>query len=178
MKHLFFFLTCFLLLIACSSDPSQSAFPKQLPVDNRAEQEVATQNDEHTQLLATIKSATLQKEAINGGLEDGSIKDYVVRDGDGAFIAESTTYYIEEAKKNACKTKIIYITGGSTDVYWLKDQLVLVHRDNYDYLFKNNEFVTALKDGVTIEVTTNELQEATKIPATASKIIASPLPIE
>ncbi|BDS10039.1 hypothetical protein [Aureispira anguillae] len=176
MKNSLFIFFLYLVAIACSADPSQSAFPKRLPVDKRAEQEAATQQAAAVHLETTIKSATTQKDKIDAGLLDGSINNYTVRDGDEAFVAESTTYYKEEEKLSPYKTKIIYLTGGFIDVYWLADNIIWVHKEDYDYLFNNEELIAVLQKGIAVEGNEIDKQEVAKIPALAKKIINSPLP--
>lgn len=172
MKYSSLFFLFFILTIACSSDPSQSAFPKKIPVDNRAEHQV----DETTILAAQIKKSIETAKEIEDQRNDGSLSNYVTRDGVAAFVAESTTYYKEESKVTPLKTTIIYLTGGSANIYWLADRFVLLGKDDYQYLFKNSVLVASLQDGNPTEVGENEQKEATKILGIAQKIISSPIP--
>lgn len=172
MKYSSLFFLFFILTIACSSDPSQSAFPKKIPVDNRAEHQV----DEATVLNAQIKKSIQTAEDIENQRNDGSLSNYVTRDGVAAFVAESTTYYKEEDKVTPLKTTIIYLTGGSANVYWLADKFVLLKKDDYEYLFKTGVLIASLQDGKPTEVGENEKEEATKVLTIAQKIISAPIP--
>jgi hypothetical protein len=172
MKYSSLFFLFFILTIACSSDPSQSAFPKKIPVDNRAEHQV----DEATILAAQIKKSIQTAQEVEDQRSNGNLSNYVTRDGMAAFVAESTSYYKEESKVTPLKTTIIYLTGGSASVYWLADRFVLVSKDDYQYLFKNSVLVASLQDGNPTEVGENEQEEATKILGIAQKIISSPIP--
>lgn len=162
----------FIITIACSSDPSQSAFPKKIPVDNRAEHQV----DETTVLNAQIKKSVQTAAEIEAQRNDGSLSNYVTRDGVAPFVAESTTYYKEESKITPLKTTIIYLTGGSSNVYWLADKFVLLSKDDYQYLFKTGVLIASLQDGTLTEVGENEQEEASKTLGIAQKIIGTPIP--
>lgn len=172
MKYSSLFFLFFIITIACSSDPSQSAFPKRIPVDNRAEHQV----DEATILSAQIKKAIQTVEEIEGQRNDGSLSNYVTRDGSAAFVAESTTYYKEEGKVTPVKTTIIYLTGDSAKIYWLANKFVFLSKDNYQYLFKNSVLIASLEDGNPTEVGENEEKEAAKTLGIAQKIINTPIP--
>lgn len=172
MKYNCLFFLLFAITIACSSDPSQSAFPKRIPVDNRAEH----QPDEASILNAQIKESLESIYLVETQLEDGTISNYATRDGVADFVAESTTYYKEEEKTTPLKTTIIYLTGSATDVYWLSDKVVIVSKDDYQYLFKNSVLVTTLQEGKTVEVGENDQEAAKEVLNIAQKIIQSPIP--
>lgn len=172
MKYISLFFLFFIVIIACSSDPSQSAFPKKIPVDNRTEH----QPDEATILTAKIKQSIEAVEEIEAKRTDGSLSNYVTRDGVADFVAESTTYYKEEKKVTPLKTSIIYLTGESVNVYWLKDKVVLLNKDDYQYLFKNSVLLTPLQNGTVTEVTENDQKTAQEVLSIAQKIITSPIP--
>lgn len=172
MKYNSLLFLFFLLTVSCSSDPSQSAFPKKIPVDNRAEHQV----DEATVLTAQIKKSIQAAKEIEDQRNDGSLSNYVTRDGVAAFVAESTTYYKEEAKVSPLKTTIIYLTGDSATVYWLANKVVLIHKDAYQYLFKNSILIVTLKgDLPTEEVEENDQEAAKEILGIAQKIISTPI---
>jgi hypothetical protein len=172
MKYSPLFLLFFILTIACSSDPSQSAFPKKIPVDNRAEHQV----DEATVLAAQIKKSIQTAKEVEAQQSDGNLSNYITRDGMAAFVAESTSYYKEESKATPLKTTIIYLTGDSANVYWLANRFVLLSKDDYQYLFKNNVLVASFQDENPTEVGENQATEATKTLGIAQKIISSPIP--
>jgi hypothetical protein len=172
MKYSSLFFLFFILTVACSSDPSQSAFPKRIPVDNRVEHQV----DEATILAAQIEKTVQGAAEIERKRTDGSLSNYVTRDGRAEFVAESTTYYKEEDKVTPLKTTIIYLTGGSANVYWLADKVVLLHKDDYQYLFKNSVLVATLKEGTPTEVDENDKEAAKKTLTIAQQIILSPIP--
>jgi hypothetical protein len=172
MKYNSLFFLFFILTVACSSDPSQSAFPKKIPVDNRAEHQV----DEATILTAQIKKAVQVAKDIEGQRSDGSLSNYITRDGKAAFVAESTTYYKEEGKVTPVKTTIIYLTGDSANVYWLSNKFVFVDINGYQYLFKNSVLIATLKDGAPTEVEEADKEGARKVLGIAQKIILSPIP--
>lgn len=172
MKYSSLLFLFFIITIACSSDPSQSAFPKKIPVDNRAEHQV----DETTVLNAQIKKSIQSAAEIESQRNDGSLSNYVTRDGVAPFVAESTTYYKEESKITPLKTTIIYLTGGSDNVYWLADKFVLISKDDYQYLFKTGVLIASLQDGTLTEVGENQQEEANKTLGIAQKIISAPIP--
>jgi len=172
MKYNSLFFLFFILTIACSSDPSQSAFPKNIPVDNRPEHQV----DQATILAAQVKKSVQTAAEIEAQRNDGSLSYYVTRDGLAAFVAESTTYYKEEGKVTPLKTDIIYLTGNSANVYWLADKFVLLKKDNYQYLFKNSVLIASLKEGTLTEVEESDREEATKTLGIAQQIISAPIP--
>lgn len=162
-----------MLSIACSSDPSQSAFPKKIPVDNRAEHQV----DEATILKAQIKKSVQTTQEIEAQQSEGKLSYYLTRDGVAAFVAESTTYYKEEEKVRPLKTTIIYLTGDSATIYWLDNKVVLVNQEAYQYLFKNSVLIATLKDGILSEEVGEKDQEtAKKVLRIAQKIITTPIP--
>lgn len=173
MKYSSLFFLFFILTIACSSDPSQSAYPKTIPIDNRAEHQV----DEAAVLSAQIKKSVQTAAEIERKRTDGSLSNYVTRDGKAEFVAESTTYYQEEGKVTPLKTTIIYLTGDSANVYWLADKVVLLHKDDYQYLFKNTVLIATLKEGTPTEVDENDQESAKKALTIAQQIILSPIPI-
>jgi hypothetical protein len=172
MKYSSLFFLFFIITIACSSDPSQSAFPKKIPVDNRAEHQV----DEATVLDAQIKKSVQTAKKIEDQRSDGSLSNYVTRDGVAPFVAESTTYYEGERKVTPLKTTIIYLTGSSANVYWLANKFVLLSKDDYQYLFKNSVLIASLQDGNPTEVSDKEEEQAIEILGIAQKIISAPIP--
>lgn len=172
MKYISLFFLFFVITISCSSDPSQSAFPKKIPVDNRTEH----QPDEATILAAKIKQSIEAVEEIEAKRADGSLSNYVTRDGVADFVAESTTYYKGEKKITPIKTSIIYLTGESVGIYWLKDKVVWLDKDDYQYLFKNSVLLTTLQNGVVVEVAESDQKTAQEVLRIAQKIITSPIP--
>jgi len=172
MKYNSLLFLSFIITFACSSDPSQSAFPKRIPVDTRAEHQV----DEMAAVLsAQIKKSIQATKEIEDKQNDGSLS-YVTRDGVAEFVAESTTYYKEENKVHPLKTTIIYLTGDSVNVYWLANKVVLLKKDGYQYLFKNNVLISTLREWIVTEVEKKEQDTAKKIVSIAQKIISSPIP--
>lgn len=179
MKSILFIIIACSLLIACGADPSQTAFPKQLPVDNRAEQQEVAENKELQKLEQLITIYNSQKEQIQADLTNGNLTTYAVRDGDpAAFVAESTTYYQDDEKTLPSLTKIIYLSGGFANVYWLKDEMVWIHKDDYDHLLQKGALVASFQDGTTIELTEQDKEAVLKILPLALNIITSPLPTE
>ena len=113
-----------------------------------------------------------QKETVEAELEEGKISNYIVRDGSG-FVAESTTYYRDEEKTEPCKTKIIYLTGGFSDVYWLSDGIVWVDINEYSHIFQNAALITSMIDREETEISEQDKLEILKIPALALEIITT-----
>ena len=110
---------------------------------------------------------------INKKLEDGSISQYIVRDGDN-FIAESTTYYHDEEKVQPVMTKIIYITGNFMNIYWLENDIILARQDDYHHVFDRGELVASFLDSEPTELSAVEREEILQIPTVATKIINTP----
>lgn len=162
-----------LLCWSCQGDSSQNAFPKKLPVDKRAErqQEEIRQAEQSKDNLSTWK---LQRANIDTLLKATSLRYYAVRNGDGGFVAESTTYYQEEERQTPLQTKIIYLTGNYDKVYWLGDGVIWLEQGNRTYIYKNQSLVMALQDGTEIEVTENEKNDAAKVPPIARKLLQLP----
>ena len=172
MKYNCLLFLFFILSISCGSDASQSAFPKRLPVDSRAEHQV----DEATILTAQITKSVQAAKDIEELQSNGNLSNYATRDGMADFVAESTTYYKEEGKVTPLKTTIFYLTGDSANAYWLANKIVLLNKDAYQYLFKNSVLIATLKDGTPAEVAENDEESARKTLAIAQKIIRSPIP--
>ena len=179
MFRLSFLCTCFasLLLLSlgwsCSGDPSQNAFPKKLPVDRRAEQEQEAIRQEKASAasLETWQDELGQIEAL---LTDHALGHYVVRDGDGSFVAESTTFYAEEAKKTPLKTKIIYLTGDYDVIYWLKEDVTWVERGATQHIFKGQTLAVSLQDGQPFTPTQSDQNELAKVPPLAKRLLKLP----
>ncbi|CAA6825506.1 MAG: Unknown protein, partial [uncultured Aureispira sp.] len=172
MKYSSLFFLFFVLTIACSSDPSQSAFPKNIPVDNRPEHQV----DQATILAAQVKKSVQTAQEIEDQRNDGSLSNYVTRDGVAPFVAESTTYYKEAGKVTPVKTSIIYLTGDAANVYWLADKFVLLSKNDYQYLFKNSVLIASLKEETPVEIGETDRKAATKTLNIAQQIISAPIP--
>lgn len=160
------------LCYSCSGDQNQNAFPKQLPVDKRAEQQQEAvrqaQTDENNLQQWKEERKTLD------ALLDNEARYYAVRDGDGGFVAESTTFYKEESKTTPIKTQIIYLTGDSDQVYWLKDNVVWVERSGLDFIYKGQTLAFTLQDGAVIESTQSDQNDAAKVPPLARRLLQLP----
>lgn len=158
---------------SCSGDPNQNAFPKKLPVDKRAEQQQEAIREERTSednLSNWQARQTEMEELLNGE----SSRYYTVRDGDGSFVAESTTFYKEEERKTPLKTKIIYLTGDYDNVYWLGDNVVWVERGETTYIFKGQTLSVALQDGQPFEPTQSDRNDVAKVPPLAKRLLVLP----
>lgn len=158
---------------SCSGDPNQNAFPKKLPVDKRAEQQQEAIREERTSEENLSDWQTRQTE-WNILLEGESSRYYTVRDGDGSFVAESTTFYKEEKRKTPLKTKIIYLTGDYDNVYWLGDDVTWIERGARAYVFKGQTLSVALEDGQPFEPTQSDQNDVAKVPPLAKRLLALP----
>lgn len=158
---------------SCSGDPNQNAFPKRLPVDKRAEQQQETIRAERIS-EDNLSSWRARQAEVKALLEGEATRYYTVRDGDGGFVAESTTFYQEETRKTPLKTKIIYLTGDYDNVYWLGDQVVWVERNRTDYIFRGQTLVVALENGNPFDPTQSDKNNAAKVPPLAQRLLALP----
>lgn len=115
-----------------------------------------------------------EKETIVAEIEAGKIFTYSVLDGAG-MIAESTTYFRDEDKQNPCKTHIIYLTGGSSDVYWLRDNFMMIDVSGTLHLYQNEQLVQSYRDDEILDLSPQDQLEASKLPASAIEIISNVL---
>lgn len=157
----FFFLL--MLVMACGGDTAENAFPKQLPVDKRAQQQ--QQEALVSKQEQSIKTCAAHRQTIETLLETNSY--YTTKDGSTTAINEYTTYYLDEDKTTPIKTRYTYNTGSFDIIYWLPKQQIWLERDGYDFLIQNNQILHTMRDSETAEATSVERKEALKIVARA-----------
>lgn len=162
-SSLFFML---LLMTACGGDTPENAFPKRLPVDERAKkQQVEALSEQSKQASMAWQE---ERERIDAILESSG-NFYATADGVDELTKEYTTYYLEEDKTTPLKTRYIYKTGSFDLLYWLPNGQLWLERDGYDFLIKDQKIVHLMRDGQVAEATTNERQEALKVAAMAAE---------
>ena len=158
---------------SCSGDPNQNAFPKQLPVDKRAEKQQETIRAERAS-KDNLDNWQARQTELQALLDGEASRYYTVRDGDGGFVAESTTFYQEESRKTPLKTKIIYLTGDYDNVYWIGDGVVWVERGTTTYIFQGQTLAVALQDEEAFEPTQSDKNDAAKVPPLAKRLLNLP----
>lgn len=112
-----------------------------------------------------------EKETILAEMDAGMIQYYTVLDGWGRM-AESTTYFSDEAKSKPCKTKIIYLDGGSSNIYWLANNYLWFEGQNQTHLYKNGILIKSFQDDASIELSDQDRLEAAKLVATPLEILS------
>jgi hypothetical protein len=171
MKYLFFIPTFLISISFSCSDTGTDNNNTESASDNSTEKTVTSSVDKQAD-EETLQLIIAQKETIAAELEEGKISNYIVRNGNG-FVAESTTFYRDDEKTEPCKTKIIYLTGGFSDVYWLTDGIVWVDINEYSHIFQNAALITSMIDKEETEISEQDKLEILKIPALAVEIITS-----
>jgi hypothetical protein len=153
----FFFLL--MLVMACGGNTSENAFPKQLPVDKRAQQQ--QQEALASKQEQAFKTWAAHRQTIETLLETSSY--YTTKDGSTAAVSEYTTYYLDEDKTTPIKTRYTYNTGSFDIIYWLPNEQVWLERDGYDFLIQNNQILRTMRGAEVAEATSVEHKEALKI---------------
>lgn len=163
LKYISFFGLILAVLFSCNSNEStttETTTTTEIPSEEKVDDMM---------FESLLEFETL----INKKLEDGSISQYIVRDGDN-FIAESTTYYHDEEKIHPAMTKIIYITGNFMNIYWLENNIIVARQDDYHHVFDRGELIASFLDSEPTELSAVEREEIIQIPTIATKIINTP----
>lgn len=165
MYYILFF--C-LILSACSTPSTPSTTTTKVSTDSSTLRDLKKAD---ITIYADLRS---EKETIAAEIEAGKIYTYSVLDGAG-MIAESTTYFRDEDKQNPCKTHIIYLTGGATDVYWLRDNFMMIDVNGTMHLYQNEQLIQSYRNDEIIDLSPQDQLEASKLPAPAIEIITNVL---
>ena len=160
MNYLMLGLLCF-FLIACNTGSD--------PIVNTSTDTITNQKEQDNTILADIEAKLTEIDMINAEIEAGHSHFYSVLDG-WAMMAESTTYFEDEAKSKPCKTKIIYLDGSFINVYWLANEFMCLEIHDMLHLYQEGVLIQSIQDNVLIELSEQDRLEAVKLAATPIEI--------
>jgi len=162
---------CFLLLIACDPGNMDDRSPMVSPIDTRYEME---DESEQTQTLTSHEAQALldQMQEISAKANAGALP-YTVTDGKG-ILAEATTYFKDEDKSTVLVVKMITLSGGSANVYFMNENTRIIEEAEFIYIFRNNELVIAKAGEEAITVSEKNKKDMANTLTAAEEIAADP----
>lgn len=164
MLKLLIFSALFCCIIACNNPQSETVSEEST---TEAETVDTPENTTTDYATAIISEHNLLKTAF----ENGELSYYLVQDGEG-LVAESTTYFQDEAKTQASMTKIIYLTGDFVNVFWLSNNVVWIDKDDYTYVFEEGNYSFSLQAATIVKSNSIDIEKAAAVLEIANGLIS------
>jgi len=164
MSKLLIFSLVLLNIMACNNSQNESATESTTEQNTTVVEEPNHTNTDYSTAIVS------EQKVLKTAFESGEWSYYTVQDGEG-LIAESTTYFQDEAKTQPAMTKLIYLTGDFVNVFWLSNEVVWMDKDDYTYIFQEGAYWFSLQEGTMVESNSIDIEKATAVLEIANGLL-------